>query len=611
MQDLFDEYQKEVDKKKKKTDRKKKDKKEKEEKPSDRDKDRKVKKSKERRERSRSPSSSRSRSSSEGRGRGRRDKQRESDRKQWEREQAARRQEESAKQDKVVNELLRNLCIDPPKKGEASVSVDPVPAAAPAPAPAPVPSPTGTPVKGVNNVHLKVAMEGNDNAKMIIIPRDVSYDILMHEVMKKWSLDESATWVVSFEDEDGDKIEIDDADSLDMYISGIDTGKRGKVFVTRVEESKNAMDADPEDNINECPNPPAKEDANTSSTKKVQTAVSKKRDDDDDDSVAEDDPNLAMYKQPFPKPNCVRKYAGHDKVAFYCCFRKKGKQFATSSKDGSIRLWDVEESKPTKVKQNAYNGSVLSCDYSEDGSLLVSTSNDKEKSFGMKLHNGLTLKRKGILKGHTQKVYCAKFVGSGASRVASASCDKTVKLWDVEKEKVITKMQGHSANIFTLAVSSCGSKLATGGDDKKVKIWSLDGKSSGCIGTLSASSIVWAVAFSEDGSRLVTGTMKPKEEEPSYATLSVYDLNNLKLMKSIKVADSIQHVEFIQNDSILASCGRDKAMSFFDGEDFSLRYHHTLDSKIYHASFHGDRFLTSSMTGEVALWDLPDFSKSS
>eukprot|EP01060_Flectonema_neradi_P023931 TRINITY_DN3235_c0_g1_i1.p1 TRINITY_DN3235_c0_g1~~TRINITY_DN3235_c0_g1_i1.p1 ORF type:complete len:713 (+),score=176.35 TRINITY_DN3235_c0_g1_i1:100-2139(+) len=615
--EIYDEYKKVVSKQnKKKEDKKKKEKKEKtEEKSSTKDKDRdrerkEKKKSKERRERSRDRSRSRSssRSRSTSRERSKRDRQREKDRKEWEREQA----EKQVQQDKVVDDLLRNFGFEH-RKSESK----------PAPEPAPPSPKVQTPVKAANTIQIKVAMDTSDSQKMLSFPIDVNYDVFLQETIRKCKLDEADSWLVYFLDEDNDRVEIDDTDTLEMYINFVlsqGPSKKGKVFVSKVVESKNAMDAE-EDTVNECPNPPAttsNNDANNNSNSNSTAAKSStspavkgtKKVEEEEASEEEEDPKLAMYKESFPKLNQVRSYIGHKESTFCCCFRKRGKQFATSSKDGSIRVWDTEEDRPTKEVLNAYDGSVLSCDYSEDGSLLVSSSNDKSNKYGMKLYSGTSLKKKGVLKGHSQKVYCAKFVGSGASRVASASCDKTVKLWDVEKSKAITKMQGHTSNIFALAVSSCGKKLATGDDDKVIKIWECDKGT--CVGSLHPPGIVWSVAFSEDGTRLAAGTMKPKAEEKTdepYAHLVVYDLNTFKIVKQHFVADSVQHVEFIQNDNILASCGRDKAVSFWDGEDYSLRYHHNIGQKIYRASFHGDRFLTSALSGEVTLWDLPDLSK--
>jgi WD40 repeat protein len=49
-----------------------------------------------------------------------------------------------------------------------------------------------------------------------------------------------------------------------------------------------------------------------------------------------------------------------------------------------------------------------------------------------------------------------------------------VKLWSIELQKEVTKLQGHSESIYSLAFSPGGKYLASGSGDKTVKLWSMD-----------------------------------------------------------------------------------------------------------------------------------------
>ena len=98
-------------------------------------------------------------------------------------------------------------------------------------------------------------------------------------------------------------------------------------------------------------------------------------------------------------------------------------------------------------------------------------------------------------------------------RIASASADRTAKVWDVATGKEILILKGHSGDIKAVTFSPDGSRIATGGLDGTVKLWdartgletlSLDARGAIDANPVGGLTEVHAIAFSKDGTRLAS-----------------------------------------------------------------------------------------------------------
>ena len=59
-------------------------------------------------------------------------------------------------------------------------------------------------------------------------------------------------------------------------------------------------------------------------------------------------------------------------------------------------------------------------------------------------------------------------------RLASASWDNTVKVWDADTGQEVLTLKGHTYIVESVAFSPDGKRLASASDDGTVKVWDAD-----------------------------------------------------------------------------------------------------------------------------------------
>jgi WD40 repeat protein len=124
------------------------------------------------------------------------------------------------------------------------------------------------------------------------------------------------------------------------------------------------------------------------------------------------------------------------------------------------------------------------------------------------------------LEGHSDSVDSVAFSGD-STRLASASNDNTIKVWDASSGKCLQTLEGHSDLVYSVAFSGDSTQFASASIDSTVKVW--DTSSGKCLQTLTIRKAIFNISFGAAGSCLHTGigTIAIDASSASYTTSNV------------------------------------------------------------------------------------------
>ncbi len=144
-------------------------------------------------------------------------------------------------------------------------------------------------------------------------------------------------------------------------------------------------------------------------------------------------------------------------------YTRDGSYFWTSTADGLVRLWSKNSQIPSK--ELSFNTTICSLDVSFDNRLLVAGgANGKIHIEDLRQNTSFTLP------GHLGEVTHLELFGD-ANWLISAGKDKTLRIWNLQKQKEELKTTNLDGEITSLALDLKGLNVFTGSANGVVKCW--------------------------------------------------------------------------------------------------------------------------------------------
>lgn len=261
---------------------------------------------------------------------------------------------------------------------------------------------------------------------------------------------------------------------------------------------------------------------------------------------------------------------------------------------------DIERQVENALQQSVYGldeynrlsghkAAVLAVAISPDSSLIASASVDKTVKLWQR--DGTEL---ATLKGHQAIVRAVKFSPSG-QLIASGSDDGTVKLWQ-RNGSLLRTFQGHTGGVWGVAFSPSGQTIASASMDKTVKLWQRDGS---LLRTLQGHTAgVGSVAFSPDGQMIASGSADK--------TVKLWRRDG-KLLRTLQGHTSVvAAVAFSPNGQMIASGSGDKTVKLWrrDGRLLRTLQGHTAVLAAVAFSPDGQTVVSAGRDKTVKLWQI-------
>jgi WD40 repeat protein len=264
---------------------------------------------------------------------------------------------------------------------------------------------------------------------------------------------------------------------------------------------------------------------------------------------------------------------------------------------------DAQTGKRTAVLDQ-FPGNVHALSFSPDGKWLAVGSGKPTETGTIGILETAGWKPLRQLTGHRDPVNALAWLDNG-KRLASASGDKTLRLWNPASGTCLAVLKDHADSVQGLAVSPDGSRICSTGVDRSIKVW--DARTGRPLFTFSGrahADTATALQFSPDGTRLMSAGADRVVRLWSVGT----DPDSTRVWKQLTEHGGPVHAASFSPDGLwIATASADKTVAVHNGPGGGwLRTLTGASDWAYCLAFSPDstRVAAGTYDGDVLEWDL-------
>jgi WD40 repeat protein len=323
------------------------------------------------------------------------------------------------------------------------------------------------------------------------------------------------------------------------------------------------------------------------------------------------------------KVKSIATFEGHTDKVTSVAIHPDGKRFLSGSDDKTIRVWDIDKQKPIETLKEHQNY-VLALVYSKDGKRFLSAGGGQwrgpefatETDQFVRLWDAETLKVLKKMAGHQAPVWSVVFspdekhalTGSGGypggGRFTPAG--HTMKLWDLDTGKSLRDYKDHENWVRDVRFLPDGKTLVSGSWDKTVRIWNID-KTDAMQVLRDHKDGVECIALSSDGKWLASAGGHPRAGGD--CVIRLWDLSDGKVVKRFAGhTKRVWKMTFSKDNQRILSAAADNTIRLWDigkGKETHRFVGHT--DEVRQAAFtpDGKHVISASHDKTLRLWPVP------
>jgi WD40 repeat protein len=307
-----------------------------------------------------------------------------------------------------------------------------------------------------------------------------------------------------------------------------------------------------------------------------------------------------------PSESVIASHRAHEDHIWSLDLSADGRRLVTGSWDGDLRQFTVRPQGRTRLFVMPDRRPALGIRYSPDGRELLMRVGPQVRILrtAPDAHGPATGKKrreaprlKGKLAGHTDEVDALDISRNGRW-VATASRDRTARIWDLRTRKSVAVLRDHHARVYCVAFAPTGRLVATGGGDRMIRLWRVP--SGEAAGVLSGHpGRVSGLAFSADGQQLASTSGSGR--------IRRWSMPDGKPLPAIEqVPDDVDELAFAKGGRWLLAAANDDLLVW---DTRTRKRHRTLRghrSEILRLEVTADQrhAITSGRDNQVIIWDL-------